>query len=279
MQVLVRFLKRVGVLIAGLIIAYIAVWHIFPIVDKQIPEDFVAIVITYLLTAYGLIPAILRLRRIILKPNHIPLYSTTPDGFACDPINIGLVGTREELSKAMQAAGWYEPDKRGVRSITKMILAIILRQSYITAPFSNLYLFGRKQDIGFELPITSTPRKRHHVRFWALTYTVDPRYREQVYFWQRHHRSQTPDRILWVGAASKDIGIRPIRHNAQLTHMIHPDTNAERDFIIEHLQANQQLLSKRTVQAGAPYRLRNRVLGGYMVADGELTIGELNQNR
>ena len=31
---------------------------------------------------------------------------------------------------------------------------------------SDLYLFGRKQDLAFERPIGDNPRKRHHVRFW-----------------------------------------------------------------------------------------------------------------
>ena len=33
---------------------------------------------------------------------------------------------------------------------------------------SQLYLFGRGQDIGFQKAIDDSPRKRHHIRFWAL---------------------------------------------------------------------------------------------------------------
>lgn len=34
------------------------------------------------------------------------------------------------------------------------------------APVSNLFLFGRKQDLAFEQPIAGGPGKRHHERFW-----------------------------------------------------------------------------------------------------------------
>jgi hypothetical protein len=45
--------------------------------------------------------------------------------------------------------------------------AFLLNSSYPSAPFSALYLFGRGQDIGFQQAINNSPRKRHHVRFWA----------------------------------------------------------------------------------------------------------------
>ena len=45
---------------------------------------------------------------------------------------------------------------------------IAFNSPYPTAPFSTLYLFARGQDVGFQKAIDSSPRKRHHVRFWAL---------------------------------------------------------------------------------------------------------------
>jgi len=270
-QPLIRFGKRTIVLIPGLVLTYVAVKDIYPVIERRVP-DFIAVFVTYVLTAYLLIPASIRLFRILIKPKHIPLYSTTPDGFACDPVNIGLVGTRDEIIAAMTAAGWYVADRRTWRNVVKMGVAIFLRIPYPTAPFSNLYLLGRKQDIGFELPVELSPNHRHHVRFWALTYTVDQRYVDHLYFWQQKYHSETPDRILWVGAASQDIGIRFIRHNAQITHMIHPDTNAERTLIVDGLHKAGVITKQHTIKAGSPYKLRNRVLGGYMIADGDLII-------
>ena len=52
-----------------------------------------------------------------------------------------------------------------------MTQAFVLNAPYPTAPFSTLYLFGRPQDVGFQEPIDDSPRKRHHIRFWALGLT------------------------------------------------------------------------------------------------------------
>jgi hypothetical protein len=85
----------------------------------------------------------------------------------------------------------------------------------------------------------------------------------------------SPKRQFWVGAASKDIGIAPIRHNAQITHMIAPDTNAERELIIEDLQKADMVASIHTISAGRAYSLRNRALRGSLNSDGRLAICEL----
>ncbi|GAC1391692.1 MAG: LssY C-terminal domain-containing protein [Candidatus Saccharimonadales bacterium] len=274
MQTAYRNLKRFIVLVPGLILAYVAAQNIFPFFDRHVP-DAIAILITYVVTAYGLIPIVMRIIRIIFKPSHIPVYSTTPDGFASDPINIGIVGTKQELIASFQKAGWNVADKRTVRSLLKLSVKTLTGQQYKTAPFSSLYLLGRSQDIGFEKPFGKSTSYRHHVRFWGLTYSLDPRYSDHVHFWQQRYTARTPDRLVWIGAASRDIGIRFIRHNAQLTHMIHPDTNVERELIVHDLTKAQQIKSIQTIKASDPYSLSNRVLGGYLISDGELSICEL----
>lgn len=272
---LVRFGKRFAVLVPGLIITYVAIREIYPQIDRRGIPEAVAILATYILIAYIMIPAAMRLLRVVFKPQHIPLYCTTPDGFASDPVNIGVVGTREDLIYAMTAAGWSVADRMTLRNLTKMALAILLNRSYPSAPCSQLYFFGRSQDIAFEKSLANNPRRRHHVRFWAASYTTDPQYRSHLRFWQRHHTDQSSSQLLWVGAASLDSGIRPILHTGQISHMIHPDTNAERELIVQQLEAAGVLKEAQRVKAGKPYRLRNRVIGGYLVADGDLTICHL----
>ena len=271
---IIRFLKRFAVLIPGLVVAWVAIHNIFPIFDRHIP-DIPAFLITYIIAAYFLIPLLLRIIRIVIKPRHIPLYSTTPDGFACDPVNVGVVGTRKQLEELMIAANWFKADSRSLHSLSKIVISILLRQPYHQAPFSNLYLFGRPQDIGFELPIGTSPLKRHHVRFWAASRPGGESQHEHEYFWKRHYQPRSAERLLWVGAASMDVGIGIIRHNAQFTHDIHHDTNAERDFVVEQLKDTGLVKRTRVIQAGKPYRLHNRVPTRYMTADGKLTICEL----
>lgn len=272
---LARALKRLAVLLPGIVIAYIAIRDIYPFLNLRLPE-VLALFVAYVVAAYLLVPAAFRLFRLFVTPKHIPLYCTTPDGFACDPINIGIIGSRTELVQAMEKAGWHIADAYTVRNVMKLAASIVLRRPYSTAPFSGLFLFGRRQDIGFQKPVEDSPRQRHHVRFWAVVETGSAEVQEHVSFWQRLHPRVSSSRLLWVGAASQDIGIGVIRHSAQLTHMIHPDTDAERDLIADDLSRSGQVKHVTTVKAGKPYSLLNRVVGGYLVADGDMKICELN---
>lgn len=267
-------MKRIAILLPGIVVTYFSAQELFPILDKRIP-DALTILILYVLIAYILIPAAIRVLNLIIQPRHIPLYSTTPDGLACDPLNVGVIATRSELLQLMKVAGWHEADPRSLKNMLRFMYAMIFRQPYPTAPFSTLFLFGRKQDIGFQLPVSNSPRHRHHIRFWGVVDTDNAEYHQQIFFWKRYHRAPKNDRLLWVGAASLDTGLGIIRHNAQMTHRIHHDTNAEREFVVKQLKATGLVKRTKKVTIGAPYQLRNRVITGYMLADGKLTICEL----
>lgn len=270
---LVRLFKRFLVLFIGVGVVYFAARNVFPFFEHRTPV-YVALLATYIFTAYVVMPSIIRLWRLFYRPMHIPLYCVTPDGFASDPMNIGIIGTRAEIVQAMTTAGWYKADSRTLKTLFKMGLSILLRKPYPNAPFSTLYLLGRKQDLGFELPIEGSTSNRHHVRFWACNLDGPEAFHDDVQFWKRFHRpiKLTDHRQFWVGAASKDIGIIPIRHNAQLTHMIDPDTDAERELIVRDLRKSGYLVHTQKVKVGAPYELRNRTIGGFFRADGKMKI-------
>ncbi len=271
---IVRFAKRIAVLAPGIIGTLFAIKDIYPIVDRRVPTAL-AIFITYLITAYGLIPAIIRLVRMVVRVKHIPTYCTTPDGFASDPINIGILATRKELIHAMKRAGWHTADPRTPKNMLRLALSVLLSRPYPTAPFSTLYLFGRKQDIGFQLPVKGDPKHRHHVRFWATVFADSPKHKEHLFFWQKYRGDSAPHRVLWVGAASLDRGIGIVRHNAQLTHMIEPDTDAERELIVRQLKDTGIVKRVRVERIDSPYRLINRVWRGHLKADGRIKIVEL----
>lgn len=269
---LVRLAKRLFVLGLGAVIVYLAVWRFFPFFDNRVPWA-IALFSTYVFTAYLFIPVIIRLYRLFVRPDHIPLYCVTPDGFASDPINIGLIGTRRQVKEAMAKAGWHEADKRTPRTLFRMAKAILTRKPYLNAPFSSLYLFGRRQDLGYQKPIGDNPSHRHHVRFWACHLEGPDAFHHHVHFWNRFHRpGKKFGRQLWVGAASKDVGIMPIRHNAQLTHLVDPDTNAERDLIVNDLRHAHRVEKTLTERVHPGLSIPNRVLGGVLHTDGKLRI-------
>lgn len=270
MQYILRPAKRFAVLIPGFIIVYFSVRNIFPYFDRRLPL-YAALLITYILGAYVLVPAIIRLVRIMYPPNHLPLYCITPDGFASDPLNIGIIATRRELITAMELSGWYVADPHHPRYLFRHVLATLFDWTYINAPVSNLYLFGRKQDIAFEIPLKGSGN-RHHVRFWATTY--DDRKTLSIKSIHWHHRKAhvQGDSLLWVGAASLDSGFGVIRHNLQVTHNIDPDTNGERELIVDQLKKAKLVKKTQSITLDQPYRLVNRVLRGSLHTDGKMTI-------
>lgn len=267
-------LKRFIILGAGLFVIWVVSSEVFPPLDNRLPL-YLALSITYIIAAYGIIPLVIRVVRILVRTKHVPLYCTTPDGFACDPINIGIVGTREDVSKAMLAAGWQQADRRTPATLLKNIVYTLLQKEYPNAPFSTLLLFGRRQDLGYQKPLASGKFGRHHVRFWACYSLSDKdEHHRQVMFW-RKKTAIDHDTLLWLGAASRDIGLGVIMHNAQLTHSIHPDTNAEREMVINDLRKAGHAKRPEVVKAGKPYEVRNRSLGTIMIADGEIKLVRL----
>ena len=274
-----RFIKRFAVLIPGLIITYLSVAGIYPWLDKTMVTPL-AILITYILAAYIFIPFLIRLIRIVFPTRHPPLYSVTPDGFASDPINLAIIGTEKQLHHAMKRAGWHKADKKSVLTVIRMIAYSFLKRSYPSAPMSNLYLFGRKQDVGFEMPIKRGSNHRHHVRFWATTFDPSMKLTVNSIDWQhRPSLDSTTEALIWIGAASRDVGLTVIRHNGQVTHLVDSDTNAEREFTIESLQKKELANDIRALKLKDPYGLRNRGWRASLHTDGMLHVISLQQRK
>lgn len=270
-----RLAKRFAVLLPGIVIAYLSVRDIFPYFDKRLPLGF-AIFLTYVLGAYVLVPALIRLFRIVRPANHLPLYCVTPDGFASDPLNIGIMATRRELISAMEQAGWYVADPRRGHYMVRQILSTVYGWAYPNAPVSSLYLFGRKQDLAFEIPLHGAANgSRHHVRFWATTFQDREHLTVRSIHWHHRRSHVQGDNLLWVGSASLDVGIGFIRHNLQITHTIDPDTNKERDLIVKQLKDRKLAKRVETIELDKPYRLINRVMSGYLNTDGKMSIVHL----
>lgn len=279
LNILVRVGKRLAVLVPALVVGYLSVTDIFPRFRHHLPLVW-AIIATYILGAYALVPAIIRGWRIIFPPKHLPLYCVTPDGFASDPINIALIGTRHQIMAAMAASGWHLADKHTPRNLLRAALSTIYGWDYEAAPMSSLFLFGRKQDLGFEIPIEGGQAgSRHHVRFWAATYQDGERFNVRSIHWHNRTAHLRRERLMWIGAASRDVGVTLIRHNAQVTHMIDPDTNAERSLILQNLRAAGYGGRRRYIKLGAPQRIRNRVWFGYLQTDGRMAILDLSESR
>lgn len=234
MRLVILIMQRLAVIALGAVGIWLIV-NVFQWVDGELPS-VLALAATYGLAAYVILPYIVRMGLMVLRHKHVPSFTLTGDGLPGDPVNLALEGTFDELRAAFAKAGWHEADPLTLSSSWGMVRAFVLNTSYPKAPFSTLYLFGRGQDIGFQKPIGKSPRKRHHVRFWAKCLT-EAQTVDDV-FWHGTNRPDTRERVLWVGAGTKDTGFSLTRLTFQITHATDADTNAERDFIMAELSRN-----------------------------------------
>jgi hypothetical protein len=265
-----RLLRRL--LIFGL--GVLAVWlivYVFRLTDRRVPT-VLAVALTYGIAAYVILPRAVRMGLKTLQRKRVPRFTTTGDGLPGDPVNLVLIGTLQQLQTAFATAGWAEADPLGLTSSWRMIRAFVLNASYPTAPFSTLYLYGRGQDIGFQKAIGNSPRKRHHVRFWALSLARAEATIGTARLWLNADRPPRHEHVLWVGAATKDTGLSLTRLTFQITHATDSDTNIERDFIIAELQTNKVIEDAASYRSGQ--KLSVEPVNHY-VTDGEVKVAKL----
>jgi LssY C-terminus len=272
-------IRRIVVLLPGLALSAAAFFLVFPTINSRLPLSL-SIFLAYVLSAYVIVPVFYRIYIVFRPPTHnLPRYCITPDGLASDPVNIAIGGSRSSLMDSMQEAGWHKADSRNFKSLLHQFLSIVLRKPYLNAPFSTLYMFGRGQDIGFQKPLNSgkpSGSKRHHVRFWAcVPGMLEGQASDEVNFWDKLYPSVDKGEVLWLGCASKDIGIVPIMRNLQLTHRVADDTDEERDLIVSDLKRTKLVENVTRVKAGEPLDLPNRAMWSSLSADGTLAVVDL----
>lgn len=271
-------LKRLLVLALICGLGWFTVFEFFPWADAKLPF-LIAILITYAFLAYFAIPALLRIRHIIQPPTHVPTRTIAADGWAVDTINIVVLARSEkEFIWAMQKAGWLTADPLTLKTRFRMVWAVLFNKPYPNAPFGSYYVFGRKQDLGFQVPVGISPRHRHHVRFWRLGTTLLEDEHEHHGFWRKLlRRFLHKKKEIWVGAAILDQGLSVRWRNLQLDHGIHEDTTKERDFITQSLQDANVLKDAINIKAGEPLHTHHQGFGERIIADGYVTLCEIKR--
>lgn len=270
-RLLVRLLQRLAIFGLGIFSVWLIVFVVFETADRRLPW-ILAVGITYGFAAYIVLPRVIRLGLRILQHQRVPSYTITGDGLPGDPVNIALVGTLQQLRSAFAVSGWSEADRLGLASSWGMIRAFVLNSPYPTAPFSTLYLFGRGQDVGFQKAIDNSPRKRHHIRFWALSLTRAQAMWGAPGFWLNTDRPPDNESVLWVGAGTRDTGLSLTRLTFQITHATDLDTNAERDHIISELTKSGAIGAVKVYQSGQDLPTEHV---NHYVPDGEIALASL----
>jgi len=143
----------------------------------------------------------------------IPRRIADKDGNPGDMVNFLILGDEDPMKKVFTTAGWVHVDANVNATILAAAIASFSKESYLTMPMSVLYLFGRPQDYGWAHaePITVVA-SRNHLRIWKAPFTVN-------------------GQMLWVGAATHDIGFERDQRNDSITHKIDPDIDLERNYV------------------------------------------------
>jgi hypothetical protein len=213
--------------------------------------------LSYLGIAYLLAPEFWTLRDGGAAGSFPAFLTATPQGIPGDPINLGLIGTRQELIHAFATAGWHAADELTWRTAVDIGESVIFDRPYADAPVSTLTFDGHAQDLAFEKPAGRSADTRHHVRFWQTDRTGDD------------------GRPLWLGAASFDRGVGLSHDTGQITHHIGPDIDTERDGIIADLRAAGTLTSAATIEGIGPTQDGHNGGGDRYVTDGMIALGTL----
>lgn len=265
-----RYLSRFAVLLKRLVVVLmtlLVVLVIWDIYSTLVPNVWyrrhlaLSLLALWLLSAYFVLPRIHRILSRIYLPAYFVGRTRTVDGLLSDPVNLAINGSKQALTTAMESAGWQQADKRTIITAVRIVWSAILGRSYPNAPVSDLYVFGRKQDLVFQIQHEGNPRKRHHVRFWRV-----PR----AWYLPGGYK------VDWVGAATFDDAVGISLFTWQITHSIDANVDQERDFLIKTLDKAKMLRnSTRVEHYFVAYRSRNGVNGSHMVTDGSLVIADL----
>ncbi len=184
-----------------------------------------------------------------------PMVTVTADGIPGDPLNVGLVGSKEEAIRALAAAGWYPADAVTLKTSIEIAGSVLFDRPFRDAPVSPLFYDGKEQAFAFEKPVGNSADRRNHVRFF-----------ETLGEWQ-------DARPVWLGSVTFDRGVGLSHYTGEITHHIAPDVDAERDLLVADLSAAHMLTETYDV-TGIGLTLFGRNGGGDpYFTDGDLTIG------
>ncbi|BDC52990.1 hypothetical protein F183_A53050 [Bryobacterales bacterium F-183] len=169
-----------------------------------------------------------------------------------DLINVAFFCTREELEQAFTAAGWTAAKPLNTRTFAKTYSAFASMNTYKAAPVSPLTYEGRAPDAVFQKSF-NTLAKRHHIRLWNATLPTGE--------------------LVWLGAATHDIGIAFDWVKLSLTHRVDLRIDRERNILLNDFADAQCIDSLRLLDR--PALKSDRESNSPRITDGDLAVARL----
>lgn len=187
----------------------------------------------------------------------LPMVTRTAQDIPGDPLNVGLVGSQEDIVRAMHAAGWSPADPITLRTSLEIAGSVVLHRPYRDAPVSPLFYQARREDLAYEKEVGASANRRHHVRLWK---TLD---------------GGAEGRPVWLGSATFDRGSGLSRYTGQITHHIAPNIDSERDGLIDDLGRARMVTTTYEVTGIGPTLDGRNGEGDRYYTDGEIRIATL----
>jgi LssY C-terminus len=171
-----------------------------------------------------------------------------------DMVNFVMIGSEKDVQAALQAANWFVADTSNTGAVTKAILMTYEKKDYLQMPMSQLYLFGRVQDFGYEQAEPySVVASRHHFRLWKAPFQVD-------------------GQDVWVGAGTHDVGFEKDQRNGNVTHKIDPAVDGERDHIAASMEKTGLVKTLSYYLPPDPVQQAKNATGGGYHSDGRILV-------
>jgi hypothetical protein len=216
-----------------------------------------AVVIVYLLLAYLILPAVWTHHEREPGLASLPMVTRTAAGIPGDALNVGLVGSKEDIIRAMHAADWFPADPITLRTSIEIIDSVMLDRPYHDAPVSPLYYQGKKEQLAFEKPDGRSADRRHHVRLWQVL------------------ERGTDGRPVWLGSITFDRGVGLSHDTGQVTHHIGPNIDADRDLLMHDLREAGMVEAFFQISGVRPTLFGRNGEGDPYYTDGEIDFARL----
>jgi len=202
-----------------------------------------------------LVTALIVLLRFYPYTSNFPAYpriTHTQSGAEGDPLNLVFVGSKDQITHSFQQAGWLIPDPITLQTSEKIAIDSLTHKRYPTAPVSNLYVFGRVQDLAFEKP-TNDVANRGHIRLWKTGTLIG-------------------GQLVWIGQASYDSGIELSGTTHLPTHHIAPTVDLERNAVGADLQKTGLIREESYGTFTPPIVYARNGGGDYYESDGDVLV-------
>jgi LssY C-terminus len=189
--------------------------------------------------------------------SRIPRRIADKAGNPGDMVNFLIIGNEDQMKKVFTTAGWVKVDADVNSTILSGFIASMSKEAYLTMPMSPLYLFDRHQDYGWAHaePI-AVVASRNHLRVWKAPFKVD-------------------GQLLWVGAATHDIGFEKDQRNNGITHKIDPNIDLERDYVEKTLSSTGLVSQVTHFLPENPMQEAKTATGGSFHSNGQVLILKL----